>query len=356
MVLHQHHQDMEVIRRHRPELPKPSEMPDIEHYCEVCQRAYRIGWQALLVIVECMQAKNMLMHNIDISVTHKWKAGNQEISTSLTKVGDRRISTHTYSLFSHNIDDYVMNAGIQVMLPQGPHQLPCRHVTIEINMPIRKEAPYDIIGNMEQALIRVAEATHRLNTTGVTVTDQRLDKYVIKNKIKVVVGDGPEPIPLEIGYNRKATYYHQTQPITRNRTLSVTPEDSQTAAVLIEKETSVPTDYAESMEIDIEEAPERTIEIPVSRRPITKDRAAQIEAWSKGISKGKEPVERKQGYLITQPIQTPEGSSGNGRDKILWPDNRKKPRTEATQPQHHQSRMPTVEAYIEAENRRTGQP
>ena len=110
------------------------------------------------------------------------------------------------------------------------------------------------------------------------------------------------------------------------------------------------------MEIDMEEAPERTIEIPVSRRSITKDRAAQIEAWSKGISKGKEPVERKQGYLITQPIQTPEGSSGNGRDKILWPDNRKKPRIEATQPQHQRSRMPTVEAYIEAENRRTGQP
>ena len=71
MALHQHHQDMEVIRRRRPELPKPSEIPDIEHYCEVCQRAYRIGWQALLVIVECMQAKNMLMHNIDISITHK---------------------------------------------------------------------------------------------------------------------------------------------------------------------------------------------------------------------------------------------------------------------------------------------
>ena len=113
-------------------------------------------------------------------------------------------------------------------------------------------------------------------------------------------------------YNQKATYYHQTQPIIRSRTLSITLEDSQTVAVLIEKETSVPTDYAESIEIDIEEAPERTIEIPVSQRSITKDRAAQIEAWSKGISKGKEPVEQKQGYLITQPIQTPEGSSGNG--------------------------------------------
>ena len=78
------------------------------------------------------------------------------------------------------------------------------------------------------------------------------------------MGDRPEPIPLEIGYNQKATYYHQTQPITRNRTLSVTPEDSQTAAVLIEKETSVPTDYAESIEIDIKEALGVTIEIPVS--------------------------------------------------------------------------------------------
>ena len=71
MALHQHHQDMEVIRRCRPELPKPLEIPDIEHYCKVCQRAYRIGWQALLVIVDCMQAKNMLMHNTNISITHK---------------------------------------------------------------------------------------------------------------------------------------------------------------------------------------------------------------------------------------------------------------------------------------------
>jgi hypothetical protein len=359
MALYQHHQDMEVIRRRRPELPKPSDIPDIERYCETCQKAYRIGWQALLVIVECMQAKNMLMHNIDINITHKWKLGSQEVNTSLTKVGDRRISTHTCSLFSHNIDDYVMNAGIQVMLPLGPHQSPCQHVTIEINMPIRKEAPYDIIGNMEEALIRVAEATHKLNTTGITVTDQQSDKYVIRNKIKVVVGNGLGLIPLETGYNRKVTYYHQTPPVAWNQASSVTPEDSQSAAILIEKSTSIPTEYAESMEIDIEEASEKVTEAPVSRKPIAKEKAAQIEAWSKGISKGKEPVERKQGYLTIQPVQTPEGSSGNERDKIVWPDNRKRLRTEVTrdaQPLHHQPRMPAAEAHTRAENRRAGQP
>jgi hypothetical protein len=148
-----------------------------------------------------MQAKNMLMHNIDINIAHKWKLESQEVNTSLTKVGDWRISTHTCSLFSHNIDNYVMNMGIQVMLPLGPHQSLCQHVIIEINMPIRREAPYDIIGNMEQALIRVAKATHKLNTTRIMVIDQQLDKYVIRNKIKVIVGNGPGLTPLEMGYN-----------------------------------------------------------------------------------------------------------------------------------------------------------
>jgi hypothetical protein len=65
------------------------------------------------------------MHNIDINITHKWKLGSQEINTSLTKVEDWQISTHTCSLFSHNVDNYVINVGIQVMLPLGPHQSLC---------------------------------------------------------------------------------------------------------------------------------------------------------------------------------------------------------------------------------------
>ena len=248
----QQHRAAEVVRRKRPNMPRQTEHDDITGYCENCQTTYRIGLLMFYRIAESIDKEELLKHNIDIKIRHnRWQNGEQGNSA----LYDKKIIEHEYELFSHQLDDYLVHCGIQTYLPKGPHTLKCRYVTMEVDMPIRKEAAYSIREYTEKALHDIIRIAQDLHPNRISVIDQREAVHTIETKIKIVIGEPKQTIAMEPGWVRKETYYHGNP--TRLLVQEAT-EQLQTPRSEIDRSAFDPTYWEEAametMEIDFEEA------------------------------------------------------------------------------------------------------
>lgn len=248
MSIMQQHRAAEVVRRNRPDMPIPSEHEDIAGYCDTCQTTYRIGWRIFERIVQGISAQGIIRHNTDIRVRHKRYTGEEYDS----RMKDKTLFEHTYKLYSHNEDEYLVYAGIQMIMPKEPHQTKCRSVTLEVDMPIRKEAALSIRNYAEKTLNDVIRIAGNSTPNGRSVIDQRENIHSIETKVKVVIGDSNRSIPREHGWKRKETYYHGRSTRTK------APGPTETIeAPKPEMDTDSEEIQIEIMDIDYDEAQPR---------------------------------------------------------------------------------------------------
>ena len=148
MASHQWARTVEVARRADPSLgtEKPGDHPKILGYCITCQRAFRVGLLMLERIGAMITSEVMLEHNLSLKVRHlRWPATNSCC-----------IWEHTYSVYTHNEQQHMVNAGIQIMIPKEPHVEPCKWIAIEVDMPIRKDASTSIQLTAERAINNIS--------------------------------------------------------------------------------------------------------------------------------------------------------------------------------------------------------
>ena len=255
MSIAQQARSAEVVRRMRPNMPTLTEHGDISGYCDTCQTAYRIGLELFYKIAENIDKKAITQHNVDIKIRHKQWPGEHEPNTFLTHIKDKKVIEHRYELFSHRLDDYLVHCGVQLYLPMEPHDPHCRFVTMEVDMPIRKQAPYTIREYANTALhdiIRLAQNTY---PKGISVIDQRELLHVIETKIKIIIGTPWGQIPREPGWVRKETHYHGEKPANVPDQEATVTEQQLRPRSEIDGSVSEPTYFElQAMEIDSTEA------------------------------------------------------------------------------------------------------
>lgn len=255
MSLAQQQRSAEVVRRQRPNMPKYTEHEDISGHCNTCQTAYRIGLQMFYKIAENIDKKEITQHNVDIKIRHRRWSGEQEPNTYLTFIKDKKVIEHRYELFSHQIDDYLVHCGIQVYLQKEPHDQPCRFVTMEVDMPIRKEAPHSIREYSEKALHDIIGIAQNVYPKGISVIDQRELMHAIETKIKIIIGAPWGDIPKEPGWIRKETHYHGKKPTNALVQEAATTGQQQTPQSEIDRSASEPNYFElQAMEINSTEA------------------------------------------------------------------------------------------------------
>ena len=249
-----------VIGRMRPGKANPAEHLDIGGYCSRCQEAYRIQWQMFSKIVENLDAQELIRHNIDIKIRHENICYDDR--PKRVRVPEYKLKENVYSLYSHNIEQYVVLAGVRILLPKKAHQEMCRGVTIEVDMPIRKDAPFEIKEYTERTLSKIAEITQTVQPHGIGVVDQKETEWAIESKIKVIIGDPGSGIELQPGWQRKKTYYHGISIDQREAATNIATSAEKLRS---EKEADAESEQMEVMEIDSEEAPQPPKVNPHSR-------------------------------------------------------------------------------------------
>ena len=201
----------EVVSR-RPIMPKFTEAEDLLGYCETCQVAYRIALLVFFKITKSIQAEEITKHNVDIKIRHRRWTGDRERDTLINYMPDKKVFEHSYELYSHQKDEYLVHCGVQTILPKGPHSGRCLYATMEIDLPIRKDAAIDIRSWTEKTLYDISTIAQSIYPNGISVIDQREAELAIETKIKTIIGRPMGDIPREPGWVRKETHYHGELP------------------------------------------------------------------------------------------------------------------------------------------------
>lgn len=250
----QQHRTAEVVRRNRPDMPIPTEHEDIAGYCETCQITYRVGWRIFECIVQNINARDNIRHNVDMHIRH----ARHKDERCDSRLKDKTLFEHSYRIYSHQEDEYLAYAGIQMFMPKEAHQHRCRSVAMEIDMPIRKEAAQSIRNNAEKTLDDVIRIAGNSTPDGRSVIDQRKNLHTIETKVKVVIGDSGRSIPRERGWKRKETYYHgrstRTGPMPATEATEIIEAPETIEAPKAEADTDSDPIQIEIMDIDWEEA------------------------------------------------------------------------------------------------------
>ena len=203
-------------------------------------------------IAENIDKKEIMQHNVDIKIRHRKWSGENEANTQVTAM---KIFEHSYELFSHQLDDYLVHCAVQVYLPKGPHERQCRFVTMEVDMPIRQETPQTIRGYTEKTLHDIIGIAQNIYPKGISVIDQRERIFVIETKIKIIIGTPRGDIPREPGWVRKETHYHGARPAEASGQEAAVAEQQQTPRSEIDGSSADPHYFElQAMEIDSQEA------------------------------------------------------------------------------------------------------
>lgn len=333
----------EVIRRMRPNKPKPAEHPDIRGYCERCQAAYRLAWNIFSKIAESVKVEDITRDNMDIKIRHRIHYSSDKPSHVTTP--DQKLVEHTYSLYDHVQDDYMVHAGVLILIPKKAHQTMCRGITMQIDLPIRRNCPYQIKQHTEKLLGDIAAMTQMTQPEGLSVVDQKATDWAIESKIKVVIGDPSEGIPPEEGWLRKKTYYHQIGDQSRE---AATQLDNHRGNVRSRSEAE--TDIIEVMEIDFEEAPQ----------PPEVNRQKRADKETQSIDSTKAVLGARQRRATIPEPTTSRRRPGVSEDEILLRRRLKTPMQVILEPQPrrwpeaHQIGRLQQEARRQAESERCG--
>ena len=146
-------------------------------------------------------------HNVDIKITHhKGKAMYYpDLPWNLT------FFQHSLKVYVHDMENYVINTGVQMLLPKQPHDVMCANALLEIDVPIRTDAPSNLKEFTETILHQVVQMTQNLDPIGISVVDQRETRSLTETKVKVIIGTPMAAITLPTGYRRKAVLHHGTR-------------------------------------------------------------------------------------------------------------------------------------------------
>ena len=85
-------------------------------------------------IVENLSAQELIRHNIDMKVRHENHCYSDR--PRRVRVPDYKLVENVYSLYSHNVEQYVVLAGVRILIPKKAHQEMCQGIMIEVDMPI----------------------------------------------------------------------------------------------------------------------------------------------------------------------------------------------------------------------------
>ena len=180
-----------------------SEHADLAGHCEHCQTAYRIGWEMFYTAAHSAWTNEILNHNLNIRIRHnKWNTA--EYGSAMIS---RRILEHSYAIYSHNWEDYILLTGIRTSVPKQPHKELCYQARLEIDIPIRKNVHNDVRRQAELALNSICQIGQMVYPKGASVVDQRITDSVIETRIKVQIGEA-HGIVKDPGWKRKMTFNH----------------------------------------------------------------------------------------------------------------------------------------------------
>lgn len=226
----------------------------IRGYCENCQQAFRLSQLIFNGICRSAWHNDVTMHNVDIRMRHKDYITNARAVHRQNREAEYRIIEHKYTLYSKHHDDFVVSSEVTVMMPPREHNTLCRGVTMEVDMPIRRDAAESIRRQAEQTLINIAQIAQTVTPNGVTVIDQRMGMQIIDTKVKTIIGGSRlQRIPEQAGWVRKASHYHGTEAILNIDTAAeLNNRSRREEAADKEPETPDPI-ILEMMEIDCEE-------------------------------------------------------------------------------------------------------
>lgn len=241
-------------------------------------------------------------------------------------------------------DDYLIYAGIRILLPEKAHDTLCPLIAIEADLPIRKNASHDIKTFAECARNDILRIAQNCTITGRTATDQREWTHTIETRIKTVIGNPYADIPEEPGWYRKYTGFHDGLP--KRAKPPEQPDEIQ----------------IEAMEIDFDQAPPEAA-IYTGTGTTTKQEAVQ-EACKDNAEPSTSMARRTRPRSNTAPTTTiPRTTAEDSDDKILLRRRHLRPRDEKQlQPEAGPSKRPghrraidiKQEAQQEAESVRFG--
>ena len=291
-----------------------SEHADLAGHCEHCRTAYRIGWEMLYKAAHSAWSSEVLNHNLNIRIRHnKWNT--TEYGSSMIS---RRILEHSYAIYSHNWQDYLMLFGIRTSIPKQPHKELCYQARLEIDIPIRKGANDEVRRQAELALTEICRIGQLVYPNGASTVDQRATDSVIETRIKVKIGEA-HGIVKDPGWRRKMTFSHGNSKAERAQLRYDLDQASEEEANDDKESTSTSSDsisqlIGERMELDFDqEAPKPVANQEIKEAPpvAMQPRYGKAPAASPSSYRGNRP------RRTTVPIPTRASYIDSSNEQIL---------------------------------------
>lgn len=210
----------EVVTRKLVLMQLPADHINIQGHCGKCQHGHRVAWDMYYHLVSHMLPPQAIQGNIQIQCTHK-QLRDQEISGNARyEVAIWTAYEHTVRIFSDDLNDYILNAGVRIIFRKDPHTEECATVMIEVDSPIRKRADPNIHQLNRQGLILLAMFMKEATGPGFTVIDDKTTNLITDTRIRSVLGKVHVP-GLDLGYNRRSSFLHCRDDIIDDRTPEV---------------------------------------------------------------------------------------------------------------------------------------
>ena len=204
--LHQQFRTEEVQRK-RSYTEKPEHVA-VDYECELCQTGVKQASSLFIFLVSKFQYAGLILQNTLSKINHSVLDGRWQPNINHISLKDKVIQEHQYQLYSEDHECYIVMVGVQVIISKYKHDMLCKNIVIEIDMPVPRQ--YKEMSNY--ALARLQDAAKVLSKAykpGITILSQRVTHNCYKNKLITILKEIQQEYLIQEGFTRLITYTHQ---------------------------------------------------------------------------------------------------------------------------------------------------
>lgn len=180
----------------------PSDRHTVVGKCRHCQAAYNIGREAYTYILKRLTRSAAMDGNTDLKVRHRLVELYPIMGTGARKYRYKAAYESELDIYSHDHKCYTLMVGLRSIHNRSQCSTLCSHMTVEVDIPYRKEAPIPLKIPAERIAYGLANNLINSVNKGSTALDHWENERAGRFKVTMEYAIFSEEAPIEEGYTR----------------------------------------------------------------------------------------------------------------------------------------------------------
>lgn len=181
---------------------RPADRNAVGGKCLHCQTAYHISREAYTYILKRLTRSTAMDGNTDLKVRHKIVDLYPIRGAGARRYNYKVAYESELDVYSHDHKCYTLMIGLRSIQMRDRCNTLCSHMTVEVDIPYRKEAPIPLQGPAERIAYGLANNLINSCNKGSTALDHWENERAGRYKVTMEYAIFSEAIPIEDGYTR----------------------------------------------------------------------------------------------------------------------------------------------------------